>query len=370
MKRYFLPLLLLLLLAGCSSEAVTDSTTASSSSSESRFPDNPNEELEFDTENLEDIWFAGGCFWGVEAYMARIYGVYEVTSGYAGGTIEDPTYEEVLTGDTGYAETVHLRYDPERVSLEELLDRYFLIIDPTLVDQQGNDRGNQYRTAIFYDDPSAVAAIDEAIADEQKKYDKPIVTEVEPMTNYYLAENYHQDYLEKNPDGYCHVDFTSLEDQEVPQLVDPADYPKPAEEEIREMLTDEQYRVTQEDGTESAFDNEYDGFYEPGIYVDIVTGEPLFSSKDKYDSETGWPSFTKPIDPAVVTEHDDLSLFGMQTEIRSRTGDSHLGHVFEDGPEDAGGLRYCMNSAALRFVPLEEMETQGYGYLTDRKSVV
>ncbi|MGB6779790.1 MAG: peptide-methionine (R)-S-oxide reductase MsrB, partial [Planococcus citreus] len=213
---------------------------------------------------------------------------------------------------------------------------------------------------------SAVAAIDEAIADEQKKYDKPIVTEVEPMTNYYLAENYHQDYLEKNPDGYCHVDFTSLEDQEVPQLVDPADYQKPDEEEIREMLTDEQYRVTQEDGTETAFDNEYDGFYEPGIYVDIVTGEPLFSSKDKYDSGTGWPSFTKPIDPTVVTEHDDLSLFGMQTEIRSRAGDSHLGHVFEDGPEDAGGLRYCMNSAALRFVPLEEMETQGYGYLTDK----
>ncbi|MGX7596649.1 peptide-methionine (S)-S-oxide reductase MsrA [Planococcus plakortidis] len=365
MKKYFLPGLLLLLLAGCSSEAVTDSTTASSAT-ESRFPDNPNEGLEFDTENLEDIWFAGGCFWGVEAYMARIYGVYDVTSGYAGGTIENPTYEEVLTGDTGYAETVHLRYDPERVSLEELLDRYFLIIDPTLVDQQGNDRGNQYRTAIFYDDPSAVSTIEKEITDEQQKYEKPIVTEVEPLTNYYLAENYHQDYLEKNPDGYCHVDFTSLEDQEVPQLVDPADYPKPDEDKIREMLTDEQYRVTQEDGTEAAFDNEYDGFYEPGIYVDIVTGEPLFSSKDKYDSGTGWPSFTKPIDPAVVTEHDDLSLFGMQTEIRSRTGDSHLGHVFEDGPEDAGGLRYCMNSAALRFVPLEEMEAQGYGYLTDK----
>ncbi|MFP3322549.1 peptide-methionine (R)-S-oxide reductase MsrB [Planococcus sp. SIMBA_160] len=366
MTRYFLPILLLLLLAGCSSEAVTDSTTASSSSSESRFPNNPNEELEFDTDNLEDIWFAGGCFWGVEAYMARIYGVYDVTSGYAGGTIEDPSYEEVLTGDTGYAETVHLRYDPERVSLEELLDRYFLIIDPTLVDQQGNDRGNQYRTAIFYDDPSAVSTIDQVIAEEQKSYDKPIVTEVEPLTNYYLAENYHQDYLEKNPDGYCHVDFTSLEDQQVPQLIDPADYPKPDDEEIQAMLTDEQYRVTQEDGTEAAFDNEYDGFYEPGIYVDVVTGEPLFSSKDKYDSETGWPSFTKPIDPAVVTEHDDLSLFGMQTEIRSRAGDSHLGHVFDDGPEDAGGLRYCMNSAALRFIPLEEMEAQGYGYLTDK----
>lgn len=363
MKKIMLPLVMLLLLMGCSSASITGSP--SSSSTESRFPDNPNEELEFDTDNLQDIWFAGGCFWGVEAYMARIYGVYDVTSGYAGGTIANPTYEEVLTGDTGYAETVHLRYDPERVSLEELLDRYFLIIDPTLVDRQGNDRGTQYRTAIFYDDPSAVSTIDEVIAVEQTKYDDPIVTEVEPLTNYYLAENYHQDYLEKNPDGYCHVDFTSLEDQDIPQLIDPLDYPKPDEEEIRAMLTDEQYRVTQEDGTESAFDNEYDALYEPGIYVDVVTGEPLFSSKDKYDSKTGWPSFTQPIDPAVVTEHEDRSLFGVRTEIRSRTGDSHLGHVFTDGPEDAGGLRYCMNSAALRFVPAQEMEAQGYGDLME-----
>lgn len=363
MKNVFLPLLMLLLLTGCSTTAMNDSP--SSSSTESRFPDNPNEELAFDTENLEDIWFAGGCFWGVEAYMARIYGVYDVTSGYAGGTTENPTYEEVLTGETGYAETVHLRYDPERVSLEELLDRYFLIIDPTLVDQQGNDRGTQYRTAIFYDNPADVSAIDEVISEQQKKYEKPIVTEVEPLKHYYLAETYHQDYLEKNPDGYCHVDFSSLEGQEIPLVIDPLDYPKPDEDEIRAMLTDEQYRITQEDGTEPAFDNDYDALYEPGIYVDVVTGEPLFSSKDKYDSKTGWPSFTKPIHPDVVTEHEDRSLFGVRTEIRSRAGDSHLGHVFTDGPVDAGGLRYCMNSAALRFVPVDEMKAQGYGDLLD-----
>ncbi len=364
MNKVILPVLMLMLLWGCSSESISGSATAQK---DQRFPDNPNDELTFDTDNLQDIWFAGGCFWGVEAYMARIYGVYDTTSGYAGGTTENPTYEEVLTGKTGYAETVHLRYDPERVTLEELLDRYFLIIDPTLVDQQGNDRGNQYRTAIFYDEPDDQSLINGVVAEKQNDYDKPIVTEVEPLTHYYLAETYHQDYLEKNPDGYCHVDFSSLENQQVPSdvAIDPLDYPKPSEEELRSQLTAEQYRVTQEDGTESAFSNEYHDLYEPGIYVDIATGEPLFSSKDKFDSKTGWPSFTKPIDPSVVTEHEDRTLFSVRTEVRSRTGDSHLGHVFTDGPEDKGGLRYCMNSAALKFIPAADMEAQGYGELVD-----
>ncbi|HSJ36886.1 MAG TPA: peptide-methionine (R)-S-oxide reductase MsrB, partial [Planococcus sp. (in: firmicutes)] len=190
------------------------------------------------------------------------------------------------------------------------------------------------------------------------------VTEIEPLEHYYLAEEYHQDYLEKNPDGYCHIEFDSLEDQEIPSLIDPAAYPKPSDEELKEKLTEVQYNVTQEDATETAYSNEYWDNYEPGIYVDITTGEPLFSSADQYDSETGWPSFTKPIDPAVVTEHEDRSGFFKRTEIRSRAGDSHLGHVFDDGPKDRGGLRYCMNSAALLFIPADEMEAEGYGYLS------
>lgn len=375
-KFSLLLLFLLLLLAACSlpgasenadtteSSGSTTNGTADTEESTSPFPDNPNEDLEFDTENLEDIWFAGGCFWGVEAYMARVYGVYDVTSGFANGTTENPTYKEVLYKNTGHAETVHVQYDPERIDLESLVSQFFLIIDPTLLNQQGNDKGTMYRTAVFYEDEAERAIIDGVVASEAERYDKPIVTEVEPLEHYYLAEEYHQDYLEKNPDGYCHIEFDSLEDQEIPSLIDPAAYPKPSDDELKEKLTEVQYNVTQEDATETAFSNEYWDNYEPGIYVDITTGEPLFSSADQYDSGTGWPSFTKPIDPAVVTEHEDRSGFFKRTEIRSRAGDSHLGHVFDDGPKDRGGLRYCMNSAALLFIPADEMEAEGYGYLS------
>ena len=366
-------ILLLLVLAGCSAFSSYNSGSAATGqaadTSTSKFPDNPNTDLEFDTDQLEDIWLAGGCFWGVEAYMARVFGVYDVTSGYANGNTENPTYEEVIRENTGHAETVHVRYDPERVDLEKLLGHYFMIIDPTLLNQQGNDRGEQYRTGIYYENEADRAVIDQVIAAEKERYDDPIVTEVEVLKHYYLAEEYHQDYLEKNPDGYCHVEFDTLEGQDMEegaQLIDPALYPKPSDEELKAKLTDIQYEVTQEDATEPAFSNEYDGFYEPGIYVDITTGEPLFSSADKYDSKTGWPSFTKPIDPAVVTEHDDGMLFMKRTEIRSRAGDSHIGHVFNDGPADKGGLRYCMNSTALLFIPEAEMEAEGYGFLLDK----
>ncbi|ANU26380.1 peptide-methionine (R)-S-oxide reductase MsrB [Planococcus versutus] len=367
-------ILLLLVLSGCSTSSASNSTSAdsgnASDTSTSKYPDNPNIDLEFDTDKLQDIYLAGGCFWGVEAYMARVYGVYDVTSGYANGNTENPTYEEVTRENTGHAETVHVRYDPERVELKEVLNHYFMIIDPTLLNQQGNDRGEQYRTGIYYENEADRAVIDKVVAAQTDRYDEPIVTEVELLDHYYLAEEVHQDYLEKNPDGYCHVEFDTLENQQLGEdaqsLIDPALYPKPSDEELKATLTDIQYEVTQEDGTEPSFSSEYDGFYEPGIYVDITTGEPLFSSADKYDSTTGWPSFTKPIDSKVVTEHDDGLFFMKRTEIRSRAGDNHIGHVFNDGPKDKGGLRYCMNGAALLFVPEAEMEAEGYGFLLDK----
>lgn len=365
-KKWLIFLLfLLLMLTGCSSlpSLIAEPAGSGASASSSNFPENPNKQLAFDTGKLKDIWLAGGCFWGVEAYMSRVYGVYDVTSGYANGNTENPTYEDVTRRNSGHAETVHVRYDPDRVDLEKLVTQYFIIIDPTLLNQQGNDRGEQYRTGIYYENEADRAIIDKVIENEAAKYDNPIVTEVEPLEHYYLAEEYHQDYLEKNPDGYCHIEFDSLEDQEVPALIDPAKYPKPSDEALKEKLTAAQYNVTQKNDTETAYSNEYWDNYEPGIYVDVATGEPLFSSADKYDSKCGWPSFTKPIEPDVVIEHKDDSFNMVRVEVRSRSGDSHLGHVFEDGPKDKGGLRYCINSAAILFIPQEEMEDAGYGYL-------
>ncbi|WP_277584287.1 peptide-methionine (R)-S-oxide reductase MsrB [Psychrobacillus antarcticus] len=358
---------LMILLTGCATSNATlksgADTTLKSAEATSKYPANPNVNVTYDDDKLEEIWLAGGCFWGVEAFMARVYGVADVTSGYANGNTENPTYEKVIKGDTGYAETVHVLYDPERVDLEKLLTHYFKVIDPTVLNRQGNDRGEQYRTGVYYKKTTDKDIIDQVVAKEQQKYNDPIVTEVEPLTSYTLAEEYHQDYLEKNPDGYCHIEFDSLEDQEIPSLTDPALYPKPSDTELKEKLTDIQYKVTQGNGTEMAFSNDFWDNYEPGIYVDIATGEPLFSSSDKYDSGCGWPSFTKPIDPDVVVELEDKSYNMIRIEVRSRSGNSHLGHVFEDGPKDKGGLRYCINSAAIDFIPQAEMEATGYGYL-------
>ncbi|MHB8128883.1 MAG: peptide-methionine (R)-S-oxide reductase MsrB [Mobilitalea sp.] len=331
--------------------------------STSKFPKNPNVALTFDTTQLKEIWLAGGCFWGVEAYMTRIYGVYDVTSGYANGDTENPTYEEVSYNNTGHAETVHVLYDPERVDLTTLLDYFFKIIDPTILNQQGNDRGAQYRTGIYYMEDTDKEVIEQVIAKEQEKYDDAIVTEVEPLESYTLAEEYHQDYLEKNPDGYCHIEFDSLEDQSIPFVIDPILYPKPSDDELKQKLTAAQYKVTQGSGTEAAFSNEYWDNFEPGIYVDVATGEPLFSSADKFESGCGWPSFSKPIVAEVVVNIDDFSFNMLRTEVRSRSGNSHLGHVFDDGPADKGGLRYCINSASILFIPLAEMNSAGYGYL-------
>ncbi|MEK3695416.1 bifunctional peptide-methionine (S)-S-oxide reductase MsrA/peptide-methionine (R)-S-oxide reductase MsrB [Paenibacillus sp. FSL R10-2199] len=311
--------------------------------------------------DLHNLYLAGGCFWGVEAYMSRIQGVQDVTSGYANGEGENPAYEDVIRGDRGFAETVHVKYDPKQVTLQQLLESYFKVVDPTSRNKQGNDRGVQYRTGIYYSSPEDAAIIQQAVDQEQANYDKPIVTEVLPLKNYYLAEEYHQDYLEKNPNGYCHIDLSILDEQAV--VIDPAQYPRPSDEQLKEQLTAEQYAVAVNNDTEHAFSNEYWDNYEPGLYVDITTGEPLFTSRDKYDSGCGWPSFTKPITPEVVTYTTDSS-FGMErTEVRSQSGDIHLGHVFDDGPEDRGGKRYCINSASIRFIPLDQMEAEHYGYL-------
>lgn len=329
-------------------------------------PDNPNQAIDYNNSRLADIWLAGGCFWGVQAYMARVFGVAETSVGYANGRTDNPSYEDVCRRNTGHAETVHVRYDPERVSLADLLSQFFQIIDPTSRNRQGNDHGSQYRSGIYYLEDAVLPVIRSVVATEQKKYDRPIVTEIERLRRYDLAEDYHQDYLEKNPNGYCHISFDTLEQvaKKPPvarPLLDPARFPKPTDDELRSRLTPEQYLVTQKNGTERPFSGVYWNNDEPGLYVDIVSGEPLFSSSDKFDAGCGWPSFSRPVDPQVIHEKIDKSHGMVRTEVRSRSGDAHLGHVFTDGPADRGGLRYCINSASLRFIPLADMEKEGYG---------
>jgi peptide methionine sulfoxide reductase msrA/msrB len=312
----------------------------------------------------KEIYLAGGCFWGLEEFMSRLDGVEDAISGYGNGRTNNPTYEEVLYEDTGHAETVLVKYDPEKTDLRTLLLYYFKVIDPTIINRQGYDIGSQYRTGIYYTDESELAIIEEVIKLEQEKHDKPIVVEVEPLKNFFEAEEYHQDYLKKNPNGYCHIDLRLADEPlEEGTIRIPEIYEKPDEEELKSKLTDIQYRVTQLDETERPFTGEYWNHFEKGIYVDIVTGEPLFSSSDKFESGCGWPSFSVPIDPAVIVDLEDRTFGMVRTEVRSKSGDSHLGHVFNDGPAELGGLRYCINSASLRFIAYEDMEEEGYGYL-------
>lgn len=308
------------------------------------------------------IYLAGGCFWGIEQLMQSIPGVLDAQSGYANGTGEaDAHYRTVSTGKTGFRETVRVEYDPEQVSLDALLLAYFYVIDPTVENQQGNDRGTQYQTGVYYTNEAAKETV-ERIASIERSRSPRFAVEIGPLLNYYPAEEYHQDYLAKNPTGYCHIPrdeiklFSTLR-------IDPGDYKKPATETIREKLTDEQYRVTQENATERPFANEFWNQFEQGIYVDVVTVEPLFSSTDKFESGCGWPAFSKPIETPAVVELPDNSYGMKRIEVRSRAGNSHLGHVFTGDPESPNGIRYCINSASLRFIPYAKMESEGYGYL-------
>ena len=305
---------------------------------------------------LRDLYLAGGCFWGMEGYYRRVRGVVDTEVGYANGNRDTADYEHL--DESGHAETLKITYDIHQIHTAELIDRFFRIIDPFSVNRQGNDIGTQYRSGIYFTEPETEAVANEFVTIVAAEHpDREIAVEVLPLEHFIPAEDYHQDYLDKNPGGYCHINLAEAEDILYPGK------PAPDDAELKEKLSEAAYNVTRENGTEFPGSSEYLDFSTPGIYVDIISGQPVFSTDDQYESGCGWPSFTMPITTDAMRYRFDDSLNMRRTEVRSDDADAHLGHVFTDGPADRGGMRYCINGAALRFIPLDKLAEEGYGRL-------
>ncbi|HET56409.1 MAG TPA: peptide-methionine (S)-S-oxide reductase [Ignavibacteria bacterium] len=353
MKHLIIVILLFIFFTGCSEGNMKDTQMKS-------------ENIKSISGKVEIATLAGGCFWCIEAPFESIDGVLKVVSGYSGGSVENPTYEQVTSGTTGHKEAVQVYFDPELISYSEILDVFWKQLDPTDAGGSFYDRGSQYESGIFYHNNKQKQVAEKSKNDLEKSgiFDKPIVTKIEKFTTFYPAEEYHQDYAEKNPLHYSNYKKGSGResfikavwgDENIDQYIRNA-----KDENIKKSLTELQYNVTQKNATEPPFKNEYWDHQEDGIYVDIVSGEPLFSSKDRFECGSGWVSFTKPIDTRFTQKREDTSHGMNRIEVRSKIADSHLGHVFYDGP-DPTNLRYCINSASLKFIPKDKMKELGYG---------